>query len=162
VAKSVTAMFVCVLLGLFAILRPASADVATWRAEGWRTDFSRTTVAFGEILSGGPPRDGIPPIDDPKFSPVRMIDVLDDREPVIRLEVAGVVRFYPLRVMTWHEIVNDTIAGRPVAVTYCPLCNASIVFDRRLDDAVFDFGTTGLLRKSDLVMYDRQTESWWQ
>jgi hypothetical protein len=76
-----------------------------------------------------------------------------EREPVIRLEVAGVVRFYPLRVMTWHEIVNDMIAGRPVAITYCPLCNASIVFDRRLDDAVLDFGTTGLLRKSDLVMY---------
>jgi hypothetical protein len=164
VTKSVTATLILIslVIGSFVVLRTAAANPASWRAEGWRTDFTQTTVAFSEILSGGPPRDGIPPIDDPQFSPVRMIDVLDEREPVIRLEVAGVVRFYPLRIMTWHEIVNDTIAGRPVAVTYCPLCNASIVFDRRLDDAVLDFGTTGLLRKSDLVMYDRQTESWWQ
>jgi len=164
VTKSVTATLVLVslVIGLFAVLRSASADLATWQAEGWRTDFARATVPLDEIVSGGPPRDGIPPIDKPVFSPAKAIENLDDREPVIRLEVAGVVRFYPLRVMTWHEIVNDTIAGRPVAVTYCPLCNASIVFDRRLDESVLNFGTTGLLRKSDLVMYDRQTESWWQ
>ena len=162
--RSVTATLVLIasVLGLLAVLGPASADIATWRDDGWRTDFTRTTVALSEIISGGPPRDGIPPIDEPQFLPLRKIDSLDEREPVIRLEVAGVVRFYPLRVMTWHEIVNDTIAGRPVAITYCPLCNASIVFDRRLDDVVLDFGTTGLLRKSDLVMYDRQTDSWWQ
>jgi Protein of unknown function (DUF3179) len=69
---------------------------------------------------------------------------------------------YPLRILTWHEIVNDTIGGVPVAVTYCPLCNAAIAFDRRVGGRVLDFGTTGKLRHSDLVMYDRQTESWWQ
>jgi hypothetical protein len=151
-----------VVIGLFAVLQSAYADVATWQADGWRTDFARTTVPLDEIVSGGPPRDGIPPIDTPVFGPVKSTEDLDVREPVIRLEVDGVVRLYPLRILTWHEIVNDTIAGRPVAITYCPLCNASIVFDRRLDRDVLDFGTTGLLRKSDLVMYDRKTESWWQ
>jgi hypothetical protein len=164
VTKSVIATLVLVsaVISLFAVLRSASADVATWQADGWHTDFARATVPLGEIVSGGPPRDGIPPIDKPVFSPAKAIEDLDDREPVIRLEVDGVVRLYPLRVLTWHEIVNDTIAGRPVAITYCPLCNASIVFDRRLDRDVLDFGTTGLLRNSDLVMYDRKTESWWQ
>ncbi len=160
--KRLTLIAVALTLAVFATLQSSSADIATWRTEGWRTDFSRTTVPLDEILSGGPTRDGIPPIDNPTFNPTQTINTLDDREPVIRLEVAGIVRFYPLRIMTWHEIVNDTIAGLPVAVTYCPLCNASVVFDRRLDGEVLDFGTTGLLRKSDLVMYDRQTESWWQ
>ncbi|MBL6932202.1 MAG: DUF3179 domain-containing protein, partial [Rhodospirillales bacterium] len=78
------------------------------------------------------------------------------------LTVNEETKAYPLRILMWHEIVNDTIGGVPVTVTYCPLCNSSIVFDRRLDGMVLDFGTTGKLRNSDLVMYDRQTESWWQ
>ena len=77
-------------------------------------------------------------------------------------ENGGEARAYPLQILMFHEIVNDTVAGLPVAVTFCPLCNASIVFDRRIDGAVLDFGTTGKLRKSDLVMYDRRSESWWQ
>ncbi|MGQ0522250.1 MAG: DUF3179 domain-containing protein, partial [Betaproteobacteria bacterium] len=87
---------------------------------------------------------------------------LDAREPVIVLEHGGEARAYPLQILMFHEIVNDTIAGMPVAVTFCPLCNASIVFDRRVEGRTVDFGTTGKLRKSDLVMYDRQTDSWWQ
>jgi hypothetical protein len=142
---------------------PASDPlVAAWRREGWTTDFSKTTIDFGDILSGGPPRDGIPSIDSPKFVPVAEESELADREPVISLEVDGEAKAYPLRVMMWHEIANDTIAGKPVAVTYCPLCNAAIVFDATIDGQVFDFGTTGKLRNSDLVMYDRQTETWWQ
>ena len=119
-------------------------------------------VDLSEIRDGGPPKDGIPAIDDPRFRPVAEVKDLADSEPVISLTVSGESRAYPLRVLTWHEIVNDAIAGVPVAVTYCPLCNAAIVFDRRLNGAVLDFGTTGKLRHSDLVMYDRQTESWWQ
>ena len=87
---------------------------------------------------------------------------LSIHEPVISLSIDGTARAWPLRYLIWHEIANDTLAGVPIAVTYCPLCNAAIVFDRRLDGQVLDFGTTGNLRKSDLVMYDRQTESWWQ
>ncbi|MBI3435247.1 MAG: DUF3179 domain-containing protein [Proteobacteria bacterium] len=139
-----------------------AADPARWRALGWKTDFSQTRVPLTEILSGGPPRDGIPPIDRPMFRPAREVTDLAERDPVLVYPLDANARAYPLRVLTWHEIVNDTVADLPVAVTYCPLCNAGIVFDRRVEGRVLDFGTTGLLRKSDLVMWDRQTESWWQ
>jgi Protein of unknown function (DUF3179) len=130
---------------------------------GWRTDFTRCLVSLSEFRGAGPPRDGIPPVDRPKFESVGQADSwLQAREPVIYLEVGGEARAYPLQIMTWHEIVNDEVAGTPVSVTFCPLCNTAIVFDRRLDDRVLDFGTTGNLRLSDLVMWDRQTESWWQ
>lgn len=140
----------------------ARADVDRWIGEGWKTDFSKMSVPVHEVLSGGPPRDGIPSIDNPKFLPLSEVTDIPGREPVIWLEVEGDVRAYPLRVLTWHEIVNDTIGGVPAAVTYCPLCNASIVFDRRIGDKILEFGTTGKLRNSDLIMYDRQTDSWWQ
>lgn len=111
---------------------------------------------------GGPPKDGIPSIDEPSFIPVAKEAELGDTEPVIGLIINGDARAYPLRILMWHEIVNDVVGETPVTVTYCPLCNSSIVFDRRLAEGVVDFGTTGMLRNSDLVMYDRQTESWWQ
>ena len=129
---------------------------------GWKTDFSKHSVPFGEIRSGGPPKDGIPAIDEPSFETALDVDWLADREPVIAVTVEGVTRGYPIQVLMWHEIVNDELQGRPLAVTFCPLCNTAIVFDRRLDGDVLDFGTTGNLRNSDLVMYDRQSESWWQ
>ena len=134
-----------------------------WRAEWPRTDFSKRTVALEEIESGGPPKDGIPAIDQPRLVAASVASSwLDSREPVIALEHRGEARAYPLQILIFHEIVNDTIGGTPVAVTFCPLCNASIVFDRRVGGKALEFGTTGKLRKSDLVMYDRQTESWWQ
>ncbi|MDX1578533.1 MAG: DUF3179 domain-containing protein [Gemmatimonadota bacterium] len=142
-----------------------SAEVARWLAGGetWKTDFSRTAVPVREIVSGGPPKDGIPSIDRPRFESVEAGDAwLEDREPVIVLEMEGEVKAYPLRILIRHEIVNDEIAGVPVSVTYCPLCNTALVFDRRVGDLMLDFGTTGRLRHSDLVMYDRQTETWWQ
>ena len=130
---------------------------------GWETDFSRHTVPFDEIFSGGVPRDGIPPIDNPKFTtPEAANEWLGDEEPVILLEINGEARAYPLQILIWHEIVNDDIGGVPVAVTFCPLCNSAIVFDRRLDGIIYDFGVSGNLRNSDLIMWDRQTESWWQ
>ncbi len=141
---------------------PVQADPQNWTNEGWKTDFSRTAVPFDDILSGGPPRDGIPSIDDPMFVPASRVTDVADREPVIQFGIGADVRAYPLRVLTWHEIANDIVGDRSVAVTYCPLCNAAIVFDRALDGRVLEFGTTGKLRHSDLVMYDRQTESWWQ
>jgi hypothetical protein len=127
------------------------------------TDFDKRIVELSEIQSGGPPKDGIPPIDEPRFeTPAEASQWIDPREPVVVLTVNGETRAYPLQILTWHEIVNDNLGGVPVSVTFCPLCNATIVFDRRLNGRVLDFGTTGKLRKSDLVMYDRQTESWWQ
>ena len=130
---------------------------------GWDTDFSLHSVAFDEIISGGPPRDGIPPLDSPSFvSPDDADAWLANQEPVISFELNGEAKAYPLQILTWHEIVNDEVGGVPVIVTFCPLCNSAIVFDRRFDGAVLDFGTSGRLRNSDLIMWDRQTESWWQ
>ena len=139
------------------------ASPEVWKQEGWsKTNFEQKSVDFKEILSGGPPKDGIPSIDNPKFIQAKDEKELGDLEPVIGLEINGEAKAYPLRILIWHEIVNDVVGGKPVAVTYCPLCNSAIVFEREFNGKVHDFGTTGKLRNSDLVMYDRQTESWWQ
>jgi hypothetical protein len=151
------------LLAAVALAAPAAADPARWAAEWPRTDFGHVAVDLSEIISGGPPKDGIPSIDDPMFVPVA--EAAGDHapvEPVMSLAIDGDARAYPLRVLLWHEIVNDTVGGLPVAVTFCPLCNSGAVFERVVDGTVTSFGTTGKLRHSDLVMYDRLTESWWQ
>ncbi|MDX6749855.1 DUF3179 domain-containing protein [Geminicoccaceae bacterium 1502E] len=162
ISAGLSGILMLLVLGPLLAAGPNRAAPAGWQAEWPRTDFGRHTVALDEIMSGGPPKDGIPAIDGPRFHPVTEEEELAPQEPVISLEVGGLARAYPLRILMWHEIVNDEVAGTPVAVTYCPLCNAAIVFDRRVNDRVLDFGTTGKLRHSDLVMYDRQTESWWQ
>ncbi len=138
-------------------------DDAGLSTRGWDTDFSLHSVPFSEIISGGVPKDGIPPLDSPNFvEPAEAGQWLGDREPVISFELNGDARAYPLQILTWHEIVNDQVGGTPVAVTFCPLCNSAIVFDRRLEGVTLDFGTSGRLRHSDLIMWDRQTQSWWQ
>ena len=137
---------------------------------GWATDFTKHSVPLSEFQSGGPPRDGIPPIDEPRYVSQAEADAwLAPEEPVIALALEQengetIARAYPLQIMLWHEIVNDTLGDTPVAVTFCPLCYTAVAYDRRLepDGRVLDFGTTGNLRHSDLVMWDRQTESWWQ
>lgn len=140
--------------------RPSRIRSAT---ANWNTDWNRHTIEYSELLSGGPPRDGIPSVDDPQFvSPGEATDWLASNEPVIALEINGDARAYPLQILIWHEIVNDTVGGVPVLITFCPLCNSAITFDRRLDGQAYEFGTSGLLRNSDLVMYDRTTESLWQ
>jgi Protein of unknown function (DUF3179) len=136
---------------------PPPSDAAVWR-----TDFSKRLVPLDEFQSGGPPKDGIPAIDTPSFTRADEVDWLGDREPVIVVDVSGETRAYAIQILMWHEIANDKVGSTPVAVTFCPLCNTAIVFDRRLDGRTYTFGTTGKLRESDLVMYDRQTESWWQ
>ena len=130
----------------------------------FETDFDRHTVPYDEILSGGPPKDGIPAIDRPKYVSIEEADEwLEPREPVILVEIEGTARAYPLQILTWHEIVNDTLAGVPVAVTFCPLCNTAIALRRVVGDGQeTTFGTTGRLRYSNLIMYDRLTETWWQ
>ena len=153
------------LAGFFALALSALANPVNWKWQWPDTDFSKHSINLDEIMSGGPPKDGIPPIDKPEFVSVQsMVDAkeLAATEPVVSIAINGDARAYPLRILIWHEIVNDKVGGVPVTVTYCPLCNSAIVFDRRLDGRVLDFGTTGNLRNSDLVMYDRQTESWWQ
>ena len=118
---------------------------------------------FFEIISGGVGRDGIPPIDKPRFDDLATADMwLQEASPVIALEVDGSARAYPLAILTRHEIANDTIGNTPVAVTFCPLCNSAIVFDRRVDGETLRFGVSGLLRNSDLIMWDDVTQTLWQ
>ena len=151
------------LWGALCMVNTAAANPDRWKQSGWaETDFSKSSIDFSEILSGGPRKDGIPSIDEPAFRPANEIKGIAATEPVIRLEINGDLRAYPLQVLTWHEIVNDTVGGVPVTVTYCPLCNTALVFRRVVDGEPTTFGTTGKLRNSDLVMYDRKTQSWWQ
>lgn len=119
------------------------------------------TVDLADVVDGGQPPDGIPALDAPRFQRTGDVHWVDDAEQVLAVEVAGEPRAYPVQVLTHHEIVNDTIGGIPVAVTYCPLCASGVAFDRRVADRVLSFGTSGRLYLSDLVMYDRQTESLW-
>jgi len=131
----------------------------------WDTDFGNTVIDLNELLVGIPasdPRDAIPPIDDPQFEPVGTSDWIDDREPGVLLEVDDEARFYPLSILTRHEIVNDEFGAVPLAVTYCPLCNTAVVFDRRFGDETLRLGVSGLLRNSDLVMWDDLTHTLWQ
>jgi hypothetical protein len=171
---SVLALALALWAAVFGLILPGQAQAqsgdggavpASWNRAFPETDFARHAVPYDEIRSGGVPKDGIPSIDDPQFVPAQQRkDWLAGTEPVIGLSIDGDARAYPLRILTWHEIVNDTVGGQPVAVTYCPLCNAAIVFEAEVDgvDQRLTFGTTGKLRHSDLVMYDRQTGTWWQ
>lgn len=156
--------FIAALLGLMISgVTLAQAQPAQWKREGWVTDFSRSTIDYAQVLSGGPPKDGIPSYDDPTFKPASQDTTIVGLEPVVALEIDGKARAYPIRYMMWHEIVNDTFDTTPIAVTYCPLCNTSIVFIRQIDGETVEFGTTGKLRNSDLIMYDRGgSETWWQ
>jgi hypothetical protein len=142
----------------------ALADPNVWKREWPKTDFTNSSVkAWDEILSGGPPKDGIPSVDDPKFYKTNRERRLEGREPVITLAIDGQAeRAYPIRYLIWHEIVNDTVGGVPIAVTFCPLCNSGITFDRRTPSGTLTFGVSGKLRNSDMIMFDRETESWWQ
>ncbi len=139
----------------------AREDVPSALDDPTNEAFPDPLIDLDDLISGGPPPDGIPAVDQPRFLAPAEVRTLADQEPVIALELDGDARAYPLEVLIWHEIVNDTVAGVPVAVTYCPLCNTAVVYDRRLEDRVLDFGTSGMLYNSALVMYDRQTESLW-
>ncbi|MGH2686138.1 MAG: DUF3179 domain-containing protein [Actinomycetota bacterium] len=120
------------------------------------------TVDTDLIRSGGPPPDGIPPIDEPRFLDPAEVRGLVAQEPVISVEVNDEAKAYPVRILMWHEIVNDEIGGEPVTVTYCPLCNTGVAFRRPvIDGELLDFGTSGRLYHSNLVMYDRQTGTFW-
>ena len=144
-------------------------------AIGWpKTDFSKHSVPLDEISAGCPARDCIPPLDADGavaipglrggravFAPVSRVDYAV-RVPVVTVKLGDIVRGYPLHILTWHEVVNDRFGDIPVVVTFCPLCNTALAFDRRVGDITLDFGVSGNLRNSDLVMWDRQTESWWQ
>jgi hypothetical protein len=144
-------------------LAPAGSTAPTFTRSGWRTDFARHSVPLAEITSGGPGKDGIPALEHPRFVGIRPARrFLGPKGQVAVVRLGRAAKAYPLEIMVWHEIVNDRFGGRPIALTYCPLCNSTVAFSRRVGGRTLSFGTTGNLRGSDLVMYDRQTESWWQ
>jgi hypothetical protein len=141
----------------------ALPSAAQFAPGSWHTDKSKRSIDLNELKLGGPPKDGIPALNLPKFVPmVQAKGWLDPKEPVIVVERAGETRAYPLQILIWHELVNDQIGDTPVLVSYCPLCNSAVVFDRRVGATVYDFGVSGMLRVNDMVMFDRQTDSLWQ
>jgi len=129
----------------------------------WKTDLSKKSIDLRELRSGCPPKDGIPALFNPRFVSVDQAEAwLVDKEPVLIVRHQGEARAYPLQILIFHELANDQIGDLPILVSYCPLCNSAITFDRRIDGAVHTFGVSGMLRHSDMVMYDRQTDSLWQ
>ncbi len=158
--------FVAAATLIAASFSPAHAEPEYWELEWQYTDFTRSSVLCEDILSafgfsGG--KDRIPAIDNPLFGTVAdAAESLAGTEPVITVAIGGEAKAYPLSILLVHEIVNDVVGDVPVAVTFCPLCNSSVVFNRSVNGEVLDFGVTGNLIHSDLIMYDRQTESWWQ
>jgi Protein of unknown function (DUF3179) len=140
----------------------SSIDTEQTRTESSENSESKNIVPLDEIVSGGPPRDGIPSIDKPKFVSVEEADkILQDADQVVGLNINGDIRAYPLQILVWHEIVNDNVGGTPVAVTYCPLCFTNQVFNRTVDGQTVEFGTSGKLYNSNLVMYDRTSNPLW-
>jgi len=160
---------VCIL-ALIAALSAGTAGAADglqyWRVEFPNTDFSKRAIPLSDIRSDGARKDSIPPITNPTFIPARKVQGLGALEPVLSVVVGSDARAYPLRLMLWHEIVNDKVGDTPLLVTYCPLCNSGVVFERDVKTPGgtknLVFGNTGRLRHFDLVMYDRDTGSWWQ
>ena len=149
-------------LSVFLIAAAPASELGEWQAEFPDTDFTTASIPLSEIVTDGPRRDTIPPIHKPKFTAATSATDIGPLEPVVSITIAGDARAYPLRILLWHEIVNDVVGGVPVLLSYCPLCNSGVVFDRRLDGKTLTFGNTGRIRHYDMVMYDHQTESWWQ
>ncbi len=132
------------------------------QGEVQETDGVLHAIPLGDIITGNPAKDGIPSIDDPSYESVGAADLyLDDNGFGLAVEVAGSYRYYPYQILVWHEIVNDTFNGQDLLVTYCPLCYTGIVFEREVADEVVEFGTSGKLYNSNLLMYDRKTDSLW-
>ncbi len=129
----------------------------------WRTDVARHSVPWTELVSAGPKKDAIPSIDHPKFVSVSDAAAwISENEPVIAVEIAGEARAYPLQILIWHLLAADSIGGTPILISYSVLCNSAVVFDRRVAGATYEFGFSGMVRNSNVVMFDRQTESLWQ
>ncbi len=143
---------------LLLILGAAAATLGWSRIDKNGFDLSNASIPVAEVLSGGPPRDGIPAIDKPRFIAAHRADFLTDDSRVIGVSIGDEARAYPIAILNWHEIVNDHINGEAIVVTFCPLCGTGMVFET---SPYTDFGVSGLLYNSDVLLYDRQTESLW-
>lgn len=160
--KKSVATFVLLFLAICATASP-SKGTPPQDLKGWKTNTRKHSIDLSDLMSGGPQKDGIPALTEPRFVPASEASRwLKPKEPVIVVVLEGQARAYPLQILIWHEIVNDRIGSLPIAVTFCPLCYSALVFDRRVGDKELRFGVSGLLHNSDMVMYDRETESLWQ
>jgi Protein of unknown function (DUF3179) len=156
----IAAMVVVTNFGSFPITN--SSDTQQLGTKNSEEGEPKHIVPLDKIVGGGPPQDGIPSIDNPKFvSIVEADQFLEDADQVVGLNINGDIRAYPLQILVWHEIVNDMVGGAPVAVTYCPLCFTNQVFNRTVNGQTVEFGTSGKLYNSNLVMYDRTSNSLW-
>ena len=145
------------LLALLILLAPLESFAAS--KNGFVLDDA--LVPAKQILSGGPGRDGIPSLDYPAFIVARNADYLNEEDRILGIEVNGVARAYPIRILNYHEIVNDIVGGEAIVVTYCPLCGSGMAFNAEINNKSFEFGVSGLLYNSDVLLYDRQTGSLW-
>ena len=158
---SAIGIMVLATLSIFSSFDSSASAVSENTYEVITTDGVKHIVPLDKIRSGGPPKDGIPSIDNPKFVKANEAEFVSDNDVVIGLEINGEIKAYPLSILVWHEIVNDNVGDIPVVVTYCPLCFTNQVFERTINGNEVEFGTSGKLYNSNLVMYDRLTESYW-
>ena len=158
---SAIGIMVLASLSFFSLFESSASAVSENTYIVITTDGVKHIVPLDKIRSGGPPKDGIPSIDNPKFVNANEAEFVSDNDVVIGLEINGEIKAYPLSILVWHEIVNDNVGDIPVAVTYCPLCFTNQVFERTINGNEVEFGTSGKLYNSNLVMYDRLTESYW-
>lgn len=153
----------CLLTFLNPITAQDRADNREIDYSAWRTNTKRRSINLDDLITPGMPRDGIPSINRPRFVSVsKASEWLFPGEPVIALQVNGVSRAYPLQILIWHEVANDRIGGVPVVITFCSICNSAIVFKRKVGNRVLSFGITGFVHGANMVLYDRESESWWQ
>ena len=138
-----------------------AASVGFFKSSSGDFDLSKHSVPLDQIVSGGPGKDGIPAILKPAFVPAREVSFLKDEDRILGLSQGGEAKAYPVKILNWHEVVNDTIGGKSVVVTYCPLCGTGIGFEAAVQGRPHTFGVSGLLYQSDLLMYDHQTQSLW-
>lgn len=153
--KIITLLISLIVIGLFL------TGCSTTKNFHSLKNISKNLVDPSELVSGGPPEDGIPSIDNPEFLSIEESIWIDDSAEVFVLVVNDTVKVYPQSILVWHEIVNDELAGTPIAITYCPLCGSSVAYKRIINGTSVEFGTTGLLYNSNLVLYDRTTGSYW-
>ncbi len=148
-------LLACVALSILAAAQPVTAG----NANGF--DLSNAILPVEQILHGGPPRDGIPALSAPRLVAATEADYLRPEDRIIGIVLNGKARAYPVPILNWHEIVNDEIDGRRFAITYCPLCGTAVAFAAEIDGEATDFGVSGLLYNSDVLLYDRASESLW-
>jgi Protein of unknown function (DUF3179) len=148
-SQSITLLLVSLLI----------APVSAWSKNGF--DLSNALINVNKILSGGPSKDGIPAIDNPRFTPGNNAEFLTTEDRILGIELNGRAKAYPIKILNWHEIVNDKIGGNNFTVTYCPLCGTGVAFSAEVNGKMLNFGVSGLLYNSDVLLYDRDTQSLW-